>query len=61
MSRGNSDRAVGDTFAGFERLVTQERVIAYAEASGDHNPIHLDEAYAQELADQANDDIALGL
>ena len=46
MSRGNSDRAVGDTFAGFERLVTQERVIAYAEASGDHNPIHLDEAYA---------------
>jgi len=37
---------VGDTFAGFERLITQERVNAYADASGDHNPIHLDEDYA---------------
>jgi 3-hydroxybutyryl-CoA dehydratase len=46
MSQGISARAVGDSFAGFERLVTQERVTAYAEASGDHNPIHLDEVYA---------------
>ena len=46
MSQGNTGRAVGDTLNGFERLVTQERVNAYAEASGDHNPIHLDEAYA---------------
>ena len=46
MSRGISDRVVGDALSGFERLGTQERVNAYAEASGDHNPIHLDEAYA---------------
>jgi 3-hydroxybutyryl-CoA dehydratase len=41
-----SQRAVGDSLAGFERLISQERVDAYAEASGDHNPIHLDESYA---------------
>ena len=46
MSRGISDRVVGDALSGFERLVTQDRVNAYAEASGDHNPIHIDEAYA---------------
>lgn len=46
MSQGIPERAVGDALAGFERLVTQDRVNAYAEASGDHNPIHLDEAYA---------------
>ncbi|MEE8046665.1 MAG: MaoC family dehydratase [Dehalococcoidia bacterium] len=46
MSAGGNVRAVGDSLAGFERKVTQERVDAYAEASGDHNPIHLDESYA---------------
>ena len=46
MTQGISDRAVGDVLNGSERLVTQDRVNAYAEASGDHNPIHLDEAYA---------------
>lgn len=46
MTGAISDRAVGDKFAGFRRLVTQDRVDAYAKASGDHNPIHLDEAYA---------------
>lgn len=39
-------RTVGDALAGFERQITQDRVDAYAEASGDHNPIHLDESYA---------------
>ena len=39
-------RSVGDSLVGFERLITQNRVNEYAEASGDHNPIHLDEAYA---------------
>ncbi len=28
--------------SGFERSVTQERIVAYAEASGDHNPLHID-------------------
>ena len=46
MSKSGSDRAVGDVFTGFKRLVTQERVNAYAQATGDHNPVHLDEAYA---------------
>ncbi|MDA1279938.1 MAG: MaoC family dehydratase [Chloroflexi bacterium] len=39
-------RSVGDALAGFERLIAQDRVNDYASASGDHNPIHLDEAYA---------------
>ncbi len=30
----------------FTRTVTQERIIAYAEASGDHNPLHLDADFA---------------
>jgi 3-hydroxybutyryl-CoA dehydratase len=46
VSTNSTKRAVGDTLTGFERLVTQERVDAYAEASGDHNPIHLHESYA---------------
>ena len=28
------------------RTVTQERIAAYAQASGDHNPIHIDAEYA---------------
>jgi 3-hydroxybutyryl-CoA dehydratase len=28
------------------REITQERINAYAEASGDHNPIHIDQAFA---------------
>lgn len=30
-----------------ERRITQARVAEYADASGDHNPLHLDEAFAQ--------------
>ena len=36
----------GDELRGFRRVVTQDRVTAYAHASGDHNPIHLDEGFA---------------
>jgi 3-hydroxybutyryl-CoA dehydratase len=32
--------------AGVERTITQEQIAAYAEASGDHNPIHIDAAFA---------------
>jgi 3-hydroxybutyryl-CoA dehydratase len=46
MVSTNSQHAVGDALTGFERHITQDRVDAYAEASGDHNPIHLDESYA---------------
>ncbi|MGH2389792.1 MAG: MaoC family dehydratase, partial [Chloroflexota bacterium] len=36
----------GETLGPLEILVSAERVRAYAEASGDHNPIHLDTAFA---------------
>ncbi len=37
---------VGDSFSK-ERLVTDEMVRAFAELSGDHNPIHLDDEFAK--------------
>lgn len=37
---------MGQSLQGFRRTVTQDRVTAYAHASGDHNPIHLDEDFA---------------
>ena len=37
---------IGDSFKK-ERLVTDELVRAFAEVSGDHNPIHLDEEFAK--------------
>ena len=41
-----SSRQVGDALKGFTRLVNQKRVNNYANASGDYNPIHLNESYA---------------
>jgi acyl dehydratase len=29
------------------RRITQSQLLAYADASGDHNPIHIDEAFAR--------------
>ena len=37
---------IGDSFSK-ERLVTDELVRAFAEVSGDYNPIHIDEAFAK--------------
>jgi 3-hydroxybutyryl-CoA dehydratase len=37
----------GDSLQGFDRLVTQEQIDAYANASGDFNPIHLDAEFAR--------------
>ena len=37
---------IGDSFSK-ERLVTDELVRAFAEVSGDYNPIHLDEEFAR--------------
>ncbi len=37
----------GDRLNGFNREVTLERIAEYADASGDHNPLHLDEEYAK--------------
>ncbi len=36
----------GDELTGFTREVTLDRIAKYAEASGDHNPLHLDADYA---------------
>lgn len=38
--------SVQQTLSGWPRTVTQEQVAAYADASSDHNPLHLDEAFA---------------
>jgi acyl dehydratase len=38
---------VGDQMATLSRRVTQEQVNAYAEASGDPNPIHTNEEFAR--------------
>ena len=38
---------VGDAMAPLTRTVTQDQINAYAEASGDHNPIHVDADFAR--------------
>ncbi len=40
---------VGDEMTALERRVTQKQIDAYAEASGDHNPIHLDPDFARAI------------
>ncbi len=40
---------VGADIPPLTRTVTREQIAAYAEASGDRNPIHLDEAFAQSV------------
>ena len=37
---------VGDSIEPLSRTVTQDQIDAYAEASGDHNPIHVDREFA---------------
>jgi len=37
---------VGDT-ASITREITDKDISAFAELTGDHNPVHLDEAFAQ--------------
>ena len=38
---------VGDSLSFRSRRVDQEQINAYADASGDHNPIHVDEDFAK--------------
>lgn len=39
--------AIGDEMTPLSRTVTQDQINAYAEASGDHNPIHVDPDFAR--------------
>ena len=41
--------AVGDEMAPLSRTVTQDQISAYADASGDHNPIHVDPEFARSV------------
>jgi acyl dehydratase len=41
--------AVGDTVTPLSRQVSQEQINAYADASGDHNPIHVDPEFARSV------------
>lgn len=41
--------AVGDAMTPLTRTVTQEQIDAYAQASGDHNPIHVDPDFARSV------------
>jgi acyl dehydratase len=53
MSRADpatlSSVAVGDQMTPLARTVTQEQINAYAKASGDHNPIHVDPDFARSV------------
>jgi acyl dehydratase len=42
-------RAEGDELPEFSRVVTAEDVKAYADAGGDQNPLHRDEAFARSV------------
>lgn len=45
-SRSFTDIAIGES-AEFTRTIREADIEKFAEVSGDHNPIHLDEAYAR--------------
>lgn len=39
--------AAPETLQPVERRITREQLVRYADASGDHNPLHLDEEFAR--------------
>jgi acyl dehydratase len=47
MSLSKTAVKVGDEMATLSRTVTQEQINAYADASGDFNPIHVNEEFAR--------------
>ena len=46
MSMNLSELKTGTKLSELKRVVRQDRINAYAEASGDHNPIHIDPEFA---------------
>nr|WP_295466059.1 MaoC family dehydratase [Mesorhizobium sp.] len=47
LSREATQVAVGDTLPMLTRSITQDMIDAYAEATGDFNPIHVDPEYSK--------------
>jgi acyl dehydratase len=47
--RSAADTAVGDVIGPVQVPVTRETLVSYANASGDQNPIHQDEAFAKSV------------
>ena len=47
LSRDATQVVVGDTLPILTRSITQEMINAYAEATGDFNPIHVDPEYSR--------------
>jgi meromycolic acid (3R)-3-hydroxyacyl-[acyl-carrier protein] dehydratase HadB len=47
--RDRQDVTVGEELADLRRIVTREDVAAYAEVSGDRNPLHKDDAFARSV------------
>jgi acyl dehydratase len=43
------DVSIGDEIPALERVVRRQDVKAYADASGDQNPLHQDDAFAQSV------------
>jgi 3-hydroxybutyryl-CoA dehydratase len=46
MQRQHVSLAVGDDLPPVTRHLTQAQIARYADASGDHNPLHIDPAFA---------------
>lgn len=49
MAPRAEDLAPGQAIPELAKVVTREDVAAYAEASGDRNPLHLDDAFARSV------------
>jgi 3-hydroxybutyryl-CoA dehydratase len=48
FAKAFDDLELGERFATAPRVVSDEDVLAFAELSGDHHPLHVDEAWAAE-------------
>ena len=49
MTEGLAGVKTGDQLTPLHRKVTQDQIGAYADASGDHNPIHVNEEFARSV------------
>lgn len=47
MTQGKTLTEAGAALPPVTKTITQEKIKAYAEAGGDHNPLHLDEEFAE--------------